>query len=227
MKKFKKLALACICIAHFNTTILKAEIEPITKYSCNKDIQEYVYKNKNTLSTITRSQLMQYDINYQRAIYRSLSATVRMSLWQDKVQNVLSTANFNPTQILLINQLTSNFDTIYFDDDTTNDASFISFYNNFIVQARLSFTKQQYFQSFGHLGDYSGGIPYTPTGSTTDCGCSRKSDWCSAFTIGDDKCTEVSCYLKNSGCGTLWRFKCDGECTLLGETISGNNNNFY
>ena len=51
--------------------------------------------------------------------------------------------------------------------------------------------------------------PTAPGVLVVDCECSRSSDYC----VG--KCSGLpSCKVSFSGCGFLWRYACDGMCTI-------------
>jgi hypothetical protein len=55
-----------------------------------------------------------------------------------------------------------------------------------------------------------GPIDETLAGGTDDCSCSQGSDWCSISM----ECGQSACEFQDWGCGTMWIYGCDGDCSL-------------
>ncbi|MEP6912539.1 MAG: bacteriocin fulvocin C-related protein [bacterium] len=86
-------------------------------------------------------------------------------------------------------------------------------------RAMQIFSKEEGAQIFSQLGGSAGSSPEmnaslprslvkTAHGSSrATCGCSHSSDWCWIVCSGG-----VGCEHTDDGCGTLWRYACDGQC---------------
>jgi len=172
-------------------------------------------------NTLTRLDLLSHPVKEQKAIFQSLNPENCYQIWLQKMQNNLSFGKLDSNQSVLVLELTSRLNANLYDGDTTNDFAFDHFYNDWILKARVTFTVDEFIRSFVKLNDYNDSNVLIVNGGNIDCGCSSASDWCS-FLDEDEHCVATECR-QIRGCGTLWRHRCNGRCTMFGVRLGSRN----
>ncbi len=61
-----------------------------TQYSCNKEIDLWTKNNMDEITTMSRSKFLDYDKEYQQAVFMAFSPEQRKQIWIDKINEVLS-----------------------------------------------------------------------------------------------------------------------------------------
>lgn len=58
------------------------------QYSCDEQVKQWVLENFKDLQDITRSELANYPLNYQKAIYRALDNEKKSEIWNEKLDSI-------------------------------------------------------------------------------------------------------------------------------------------
>ncbi|MCA2176447.1 bacteriocin fulvocin C-related protein [Nonomuraea glycinis] len=144
---------------------------------------------------------------YRRAIYAELDQSARAQLWSEHfAQYRLAHPNLSAKQQKILGHLEALAkDTSVFGKSSTR------------TEKDDETLKQEAIEAFGR--DEAGALlatlgPVEPTSQAqallVDCECSVQSNWCGVIW----PCSALpSCTASWSGCGTLYRYPCDGMCT--------------
>lgn len=209
-----------ILISSIVFSCVKEELE----YSCNSEINAIVKSGKLEFSEISLSEFLEYDIELQRAIFRSFSLDKRKSFWLEKMDSLSINSYYSSQAVKHIEKLVSHIDTAYFIYEEADSLMFKNqkeFEGGWIIYAKdslfwddseihfiassLCLNESQYFQVILELKDI------TINQLSGDCSCSLENDDCGS--VGADRCIENGCQ-ENSGCGFLMLYNCDGACIL-------------
>lgn len=202
-------------------------------YSCNPNVNEWTINNKEKLSNINRSDLIKFDITYQKAIYRTLSPKKRHEIWKDKFVELMNIAKWNVEEKEHLTNLINSLNDGWFYGIDDSDPNILKqknlFFKNWINYSMKKFhwdrsflfsilvsldnpVKNGRLSSVNYNNRAVGG-----GGGLHDCSCSTEDDWCDGFfgpDLGD--CDAGNCDASDLGCGTLWTYPCNGECVLHG-----------
>lgn len=194
--------------------------------SCNQDVNVDVQNDHYRLIQDKVHQVY-HDSDVHEAYHWLLfeaSAQEQFEYWNYKLERTLEIYTWNLAQINSINELKSALELSWFEGD---QGSFLTFEPKWRAQALRYFTYPDLYLIVAYPGpflnenerDYSGarGDGNTLGGGllhTTNCGCSKKSDYCgSLLGTGYDRACTGTCELTTRiGCGTLLIYECDGSC---------------
>lgn len=191
-------------------------------YSCDPEIDVIVKSAVIEFSTISLTEFLEYDIQLQKAIYRSFLPEKKRSFWLEKLEYLIATSEFSDAELVHIEELESQILLISFELEQLDSDGFKEqkiFENNwrehakeilswddtkisFIVNS-LCITNSQYEQLVVEQKE----ITINSLGGS--CSCSTESDYCSDYLLvcgGSGECTI------SSGCGWFWKYDCDGYC---------------
>lgn len=188
------------------------------KYSCDREVDNYVNENLAALKSVNTEELSTYSDELQKAAYRSFSPQKKYEVWVEKLKILSEDNNFTAEEqehiLNLQIQLTPE---LFNPQNTSTFADFISFYNKWETEA---FNKLSWDKTILVFITYSLNIYYddflatsplvAPTGlNSADCYCSQSSDGCpNGSYCGGAVCTGDT----PVGCGVLWLEDCDGVC---------------
>ncbi|NQU54030.1 MAG: bacteriocin fulvocin C-related protein [Bacteroidetes bacterium] len=188
-------------------------------FSCNPEIDAIVKSGVIEFSEIGLSELLEYDIELQKAIFRSFSADKKRDFWLEKLDSVVNTG-FNLKEIEHVEKLVGHITTDYFAIklDSLEFSNRKEFENEWVTYAKndllwdeskihfivssLCVTESQYSQVILELEEITLII------LSGNCTCSTESDYCSDF---ERRCEENGCQ-EEGGCGWLWDYTCNGNC---------------
>jgi len=143
----------------------------------------------------------------QRLAFEEFSSEEKVAVWLDKLDGVLALSGWTSAQIDLIEDLRDQVNEELWSDNSTVHQNFVNnFHDDWKNDALHEFTFDELGWIVATLDDYASG-PYTPP-SSEECDCSVKSDWCPVWS----ECFLTSCITTAHGCGTIWVYKCTGEC---------------
>jgi hypothetical protein len=155
-----------------------------------------------------RMALVGINSELQRQIFNTKTAAVKSAIWMDKLNTTLLTGNLSQNQR---NVLISLRDQICNDLWVENSASTISFqtnfHNNWLTLALQYFDEQTLANIVNTPDDYLTPGPYASP-NTGDCECNTTSDWCPINMY----CKTSSCNQFVFGCGSMWIYRCRGNC---------------
>lgn len=191
------------------------------KFSCNPDIDAIVKSGIVEFSEIKLTEFLEYDIDLQKAIFRSFSADKKRDFWLEKLDSIVVNNKFKTEEIEHINKLvghisvnyfTTNVDSLEFSQKKKFETEWSAYAKDvlawdeskihFIVNS-LCITETQYNQIMLELKEI------IIDSISQDCTCSTESDYCSDF---GGHCSSASCNITSSGCGWLWSYSCNGAC---------------
>jgi len=195
-------------------------------YSCDSEINQFVESSLKELSNITYDEIVEYEYDYQRAIFESLSPNNKCNLWIEKLNRTLE-LEWSTEEANHILELKNNIDPSWFDtelEDSINGKKYLYLHNwSFIGTTEIGLSKWMLVSIAGKLDIIldpnnpqfmmpSGPIGGTGTsggGPQHDCDCSLDADFCSSVL----SCTEsTTCNETAHGCGWVWTYKCVGDC---------------
>jgi len=137
----------------------------------------------------------------------SLPSTVKVSIWHDKLY-YCKTLSFSPSQIQLIDSIKGLLIVIiycYFPGSNWGTALLLTGIKQTVLN---HFTGEQAWLIIGHFNSIGSPV------SLDLCGCLTGSDWCSIPVDNNTTCSG-SCEVSSiDGCGTLWSWSCDADCSL-------------
>ncbi|WP_147268023.1 bacteriocin fulvocin C-related protein [Spongiactinospora rosea] len=156
------------------------------------------------------SQFIGHDLAVRRAVYRELTPAERSRLWVSHLREYRAA---HPA-------LTAAKNTVL--EDAINVAAQEPVFAagaDPALDARLAGLRRAAIEAFGReearalLATLGPAGPVSPPGSAT-CGCSTQDDWCATGSScrGCANCSYCACTCTASGCGTLWRYRCNGNC---------------
>ena len=213
--------LICISVM-ISLAFISCTQEDEILYSCDKEINEWVIVNKQSIQQMDRHDLLQMDKSTMRAAYRAFSKEQKIAFWISSVNDALELnwSNEEREHILKV-KLFINSHTHFFDNrELTTDKldELESFFYLWLVYAK---------ENFGWTNDI--GIAIAGTGYqlnntkgviepgisddliVSDCECndSALSDFCPVNSSCDGG---VTCIKDSEGCGWLRKQKCNGMC---------------
>ncbi len=199
-------------------------------YSCNSDINTYVVKNVKKLSNIKLIKLNKYGLLYQQAIFRSLTADSRKTIWLERLSTLSnSTSMWDKSETESLKQLIELVKGIEFNhvlNDNDNQLitqwvnktkvlhSWTPFHYLYILSSlSLSAQKQSEFENIliketenAAKIDISENSPGEKSNSKCDCRVSFSG--CNIL----HQCVPDGCAVTDYGCGGLWLQSCNGSC---------------
>jgi len=231
MKKIQLYIIFCFAFA-----ILGCQKDSKTHfYSCDDDINNWVIENESEIENMSRTDLLLYNNDYQRPIFRAFTSKQRLSCWKDKLNEVL-VLQWDTNERLHIYTLLKNLDINWFVEN-----NYVNGLNPQIL--RDDFIKNWIEKGINEIG-WSKGLVHSmivcmetnvsdngyliesvekvensnslkESGAGT-CTCSTASDWCNlgGDALGSCKEHADNCRASTMGCGTLWTFSCNGKCRL-------------
>ena len=210
--KFKNYYLLILLI-----TLSFSSCSEETCYSCDDTLNEWVIENKTLIESFNRSELIQLELNKQKAAYRVLSSEKRKEIWLDKILYVKENQLSNEEKIhfKLLEVFIEELD---FAKGLTKKQE--SYVGNWFDEGRKAFNWDDKFlvKSFYFIdNNFRGFDDGVGIGSGVDCNCLKSSECNSPDDQGPPSfCTTfgpVECDKTFSGCGFLWLFSCVGTCT--------------
>ncbi len=198
-------------------------------YSCDKEIDRWTQDNLEGISNMSRSKFLEYDRNYQRAIFRAFSPKQRKMVWVEKIKDVLALEwSQNETEHLInLLEYIDCRDFIFGDMSQYEDDDFKKFMYRWKEYAynELGWDTNAVYVIIADPNPLSlqkdNGIVYETLSSRLsyvktrseggneyyyDCNCN--GDY---VPLSDDICNlSYACNAKSWGCGDFWTAPCEG-----------------
>ncbi|MCF6169490.1 MAG: bacteriocin fulvocin C-related protein [Bacteroidales bacterium] len=208
-------------------------------YSCDDEINKYVTQNEDELVNIPYEEIISFDLEYQKAIFRAMAPAKRYEMWQTKIKWVLSNSTLSSNEERHLENLINSMKVSWFDEAEIANEDFAEKLDDYLINwvvysiNELGWIERTTFSIVVRLGkdnipidnlknassqrsNDKGEGSYKDTPSGGACQCSTTSDWCDFGGGGTGACVEDSynCNRTSLGCGTLWSYECDGLCEL-------------
>ena len=84
-------------------------------YSCDPNMNKIVKSAVIEYNQITLSEFLQFDIDFQRAVYRSLTPDRRYDFWSEKLESAMLVKNYSDQEKKHIRDLITELAPEYFD----------------------------------------------------------------------------------------------------------------
>lgn len=218
-------------MAVFAIILVSCQKNENEKYSCNEDVNDWVIRYKSSFVDITRDQLATLPIEYQQAVFRSLSDDHKAEIWISKLDMVANNQIGNDTLIGIINILKNNCTSELF--KTENYMESLNYLDNMqdLILQSIDFDSVLFILNFASISfedelnevysdyisiDYTwledtDGILMEPPGGTLKCKC-KWDITCSLINMGHCDDGYNNCQTTSGGCGLLWMYDCTGGC---------------
>jgi hypothetical protein len=155
--------------------------------------------------------LNQNDYETQKVMYRMLNQNEKLTLWDNKINNLILNNNLNKKQVELLNELKINLKTEIFNQVSSENKTIFKtvFVKDFLNKSKSVFASEFFFDNF-----YNIQLKIAPIDSELpDCTCNKGSafscGWNSVTCRESDKCSDT-----DDGCGFLLLYSCNGRCFL-------------
>jgi len=96
------------------------------KYSCNPEIDAIVKSAKIEFSKLALTEFLEYDIELQKAIFRSFSNEKKREFWLEKLNAILLNGEYNNYGKKHIEKLISHITVDYFETEVNDSLKFAS-----------------------------------------------------------------------------------------------------
>ena len=169
-------------------------------------------KNSDLVQTLNLPKLMNAAITQvfletdnakKKIMYQALSEKERYQLWNSKFSELITDQKLNSKQRSFIVNLKNILSVELFTKGSNAQKDFDG--QGIKTKAIELFGIEVAFDIVGAIGTSPSNR--APGGWTTDCGCSRRSDWCW------NNCIYSACNESGAGCGTLGLYSCVGTCS--------------
>ncbi|MFP4366231.1 MAG: hypothetical protein ACLFQA_03965, partial [Bacteroidales bacterium] len=101
--------------------LISCEKDQIREFSCDPSIDEYVKENRLKLSATGIFELASYDIEVQRAVFRSWDYEIKREVWIEKLLFVMDNEGFTTPEAKHVQDLIDHITGDYFIDEPTLD----------------------------------------------------------------------------------------------------------
>lgn len=182
------------------------------------------------LSIINNTSFYKEDIHFfyalndaqRKLMFANLSSANKFKLWEVHLTEILNALQLDKSSETVINdviKIISNPD--FFDSQTLNwDKRFNRLSDIAFEMLQDKFNAQEFKYLFldvkspHHVNHFASDIMSMSlfNESPNPCKCSTYSNWCRPF-----RCKPSNCDITDWGCGSFWRFPCDGSCGGISE----------
>ena len=199
------------------------------QYSCNSEINTWAVKNQKSFANINHDEILQYELEYQKAIFRSITPFKRYQLWYDKFDK-LSKLSWTEKEVQHIIDFRDNIQYYWFDNPQNRTKSTVNEMINY-YSFWIEYAKNELFWSRNTIATmvscleipiknnkllpFTNNNNYSKSDTDGNCQCATSSDWCDGFSGSDlGDCKSGGCRASSLGCGTGWGSSCNGLCTM-------------
>ena len=175
---------------------------------------EWIEVYGDSLSSIVRQDIIIYDVQMQKEIFRRLPAERKSFVWREKFQSFQNSRNLSNKQVTFVESLIEITSPAFFDraiDETLNKEL-----KKLITEGLNYFDDRKLLLIMTELGDEISIKTSRAIGGgfNVSCECSLASDWCDFLGSSRSKCGGDCVSVSSGGCGTFWVYDCDGRCLL-------------
>jgi hypothetical protein len=188
-------------------------------YLCDPGINKIVKSAVNEYNQISLSDFLLFDIDFQRAIYRSFSPDKRYDFWLAKLDSAILSNNYNEQEKRHIRNLIAELTPDYFDlaeKDSTRLKMQLDFVSNWTSEARELFhwktNHVKYLLFFLYVTEDQLLSAISKTSDTTVQSLSTTCNCAVEYDCNDPGCDTSEDCNTQLGCGPLWLTKCTGMC---------------
>ncbi len=198
-------------------------------YSCDAEIDMQIKEDIKKYQKLTREEWKKLPEKFKIPVYRTFSEEQKLLFWQNKYKELINFFEGDTYSQQHITKLYSytNTHTNFFSDNymskKENLQDFQSFTNKWNKEAIDLGWSIQLLYAISASGEEVNDeflkrlqeIKLSPeTKGRKDCDCSKKSDLCDIFSYlhGIVRCRKWKCDKTPAGCGTFFKFPCNGIC---------------
>lgn len=183
-------------------------------FSCSeneKNIEiQNVDLNKINQVVVTKNQ------NEQKILYSMLNKDEKFTLWNNKLNKIVTSNLLNENQKKLIKNFLNNLESKHFIENSDDELHFKTIYiPQYLETLKENFTTNQIGYIF-YTTSYSTEISYEDDGGAKkNCDCNRTS-MVSCVWLNNSSCINneagTACKETFSSCGFMWAYTCNGIC---------------
>lgn len=199
--------------------VISCEMEQMS-YSCDPQVDSIVKSGAIESSSIDLSEFLEYDIQLQKAIYRSMAPKKKKALWIERFDRIIDSYFFSAEELEHIVKLRTYIVNQSFDFSVTEsepsdvENTFENEWKSVAINklnwdiSKLGFlVSSLYVDEMRYTEIVQDQKELTIQMLNTSCNCSSESNYCQSS--GD--CHPSGC-TQTTGCGWLWQYSCDGNC---------------
>lgn len=188
-------------------------------FSCDPEIDAIVKSGEINTTELTLAEFLEYDLDLQKALFRSFPIEKRKAFWMEKLDSVQANVGNSEPEILHIKKLKdfvdTNYGTLDIEQQYLFENQWISYSRNtllwedakiFFIVNSLCISQEQY--EYIYFPDYQ--IQSQSSRWIGTCSCNTESDYCAqsgGLCQGSARCSATV-----DGCGWLWQYSCNGSC---------------
>ena len=202
--------------------LFSCDKDEIREFSCDPCVDKYVKENRLKLAGIGIFELASYDIEVQRAIFRSWDHEKKREAWIEKLHFVMENEGFTEAESSHVQDLIDHITGDYFLAGTNLDNSgarskfagdWIDYASNELLWPGnyIAFIVFRLYTDISQLEDEISSLKSLQlkamiNSEAGNCNCNISADFCNGI------CYQRDCTILPSGCGWLWSMECNGNC---------------
>jgi len=217
----RNLTLSVLALMVFFTSFVSCRKDAELSYSCDPGINEFVLVNLQKWEGISLTEINQYGIDTQRAIFNAISTENCAALWHEKIDFLIANKVFEEQYNENLNELKSRLSSHVYGDSVltyginsyiserfqskvNNDTLILYAFYRLTIDSYANFVTMNFEIPDPYANDYAG---------LKNCKCSTSSsgsvlpDCLPSYT-----CSAGGCNKKSWGCGELFLYSCNGLC---------------
>lgn len=166
---------------------------------------------------ITLDEIQKYNDETQRVIFKTVNASTRFSLWNEKLNRQLQMNDniYGSLQKQFIQNLLNFITPDLFDFDIPMTIQTDLQIKDFERDGKILFPGNEIKSIMASLEKGGPANPFAPIGAGgPPCTCSTASDWCNFPVQLGGGCQTTKCEERKRACGTFWSYDCAGRCQM-------------
>ena len=187
-------------------------------YSCDNDVNDWVYENLDNIASMTRSEWKSLDDEYKIPVFRAFTQEQRVLFWNEKINDIISGYDWNVEEhkhiVELLNFINNNVDIFDFSTEYSDEQiERIEVFSYKWIENALNELGWDLplIKAIVASGDDIGSNSETGNVELRNpkCNCNTESwvEWCITT-----HCDGGNCLESNHGCAFLLVGECNGSC---------------
>ena len=181
-------------------------------FSCDPDLNAWAKTNKSKIIEFNREEIASFSHGRQKAILAVLSPERKITLWQEKIDHILS-LDLSKEEINYLKWYADVFKSFDYKSPTPKDIEKEMYERTINGMSKFGWSQSFVYQTFFVLGDVDlVNLNSENTKSESghyDCDCMYQLG-CPSFLIND--CQTTTCRTPMQNCGVFGNSECTGKC---------------
>ncbi len=222
MKKFNSKTIFCFLTIIVSLTFYSCQKEK-SLYSCDPAIELWVKKSLPVINKMQSSDILKLDPSIQVPVFRAFSSDQRLGVWLNRIDQILLLGWTEKERLHLID-LRKSLTAERFSDEVVRDTEKFQKIKNYEKEwvnygiNELGWTKAMIGNMFARIDTPNEKINNLKNGNLNpsivdphECKCSTYDDYCPVL----GSCISGGCIITSWGCGLLFGYMCNGNCSLF------------